>query len=287
MSAARGAGARLALGLALAGAGCGGDEELPQTRSPAPDSAVVWAFGDMHAAHPDAPKVVGQAREPARGRVLYTGDVYPEGTAEDFRTNFDAVYAPLARRTLPTPGNHEWGNRAVGYYPYWSRARGVRQRPFYSVRIGGWEILSLNSESGTRPGSAQLRWLRGRLRRPGTCRIAFWHRPRFSAGTEHGDDPAVAPLWDALRGRARIVVAGHDHNLQRLRAKDGITQFVSGAGGARSYGVDREDPRLVFGADDRLGALRLELRPGEARHVFVDLEGRELDRGRIACSDAG
>lgn len=46
---------------------------------------------------------------------------------------------------------------------------------------------------------------------PGTCRLA-WHRPRFTAG-KHADARDVAPLWEALRGRAKIVVNGHDHNM--------------------------------------------------------------------------
>ena len=53
--------------------------------------------------------------------------------------------------------------------------------------------------------------------------------------------------------------------MQRLQPIDGITSFVSGAGGARHYDLRRDDPRLAFADDRHDGALRLRLRRGEAR----------------------
>jgi hypothetical protein len=60
----------------------------------------------------------------------------------------------------------------------------------------------------------------------------FWHRPRFSAGTVHGDAPDVTPLWNAIRGHARLVLNGHDHVMLRYRPRDGLTEYVAGSGGA-------------------------------------------------------
>jgi hypothetical protein len=130
-----------------------------------------------------------------------------------------------------------------------------------------------------------VRWLRKRVARPGTCRLAFWHRPRFNAG-EHGDARDVAPLWDALRGRAKLVINGHDHNMQRFDPIDGITQYVSGAGGHSLYRLADSPPRLAFGASQTYGALRIELRPGRARLAFVSVDGRILDLNVVRCSPA-
>ena len=90
-------------------------------------------------------------------------------------------------------------------------------------------------------------------------------------------------MWNALRGRATVVVNGHDHDMQRLVPVDGITQFVSGAGGASSYAVDRSDPRLAFGDAGTNGALRLELTPGLARFAFITTAGATLDSGAVPC----
>ena len=120
----------------------------------------------------------------------------------------------------PTPGNHEWANRAEGYDPYWKAAGLVTNRHFYSFRTAGWEIISLNSESGLERGSPQRRWLERRVRRRGTCRIAFWHRPFQNAGrplgTVAGDGRAgQAVRWCPALPRARRRPPGR---LRRLTA---------------------------------------------------------------------
>jgi hypothetical protein len=127
-----------------------------------------------------------------------------------------------------------------------------------------------------------VRWLRERVRDPGSCRLAFWHRPRYSAGRYRGAAD-VQPLWDALAGRARLVVSAHDHNMQRFEPVDGITQYVSGAGGHGLYRFRRRDPRMAFGESGAYGALRIELRPGRARLAFVSSGGRILDVHVITC----
>ena len=90
----------------------------------------------------------------------------------------------------------------------------------------------------------------------------------------------MQPLWDALKGHAVMVLSGNDHDMQRFKPVDGITQFVSGAGGDDSYELD-DDPRLAFGNDTDDGALRLELRPGVAEHAFITVAGEEMDHGTI------
>ena len=265
----------------------GGDED-PAPRAPSGvfirsvpgRSAVVWAVGDNDDTAGGRAVADLLDRRPF-DRLLYLGDVYETGTAEEFRTRYDAILGRFAKRTAPTPGNHEWGNRAVGYDPYWRAVHGKPTPAYYDFAAGGWEILSLNSEAPRDGGSAQLRWLRGELEGGGTCRLAFWHQPRYSAG-RHGDEPDMAPLVDALRGRAAITVTGHDHNLQRYRDRGGITHLVSGAGGRSIYEVE-EDPLLAFADDESPGAVRLDLRPGRADVTFVAANGRVLDRSSVSC----
>jgi len=188
----------------------------------------------------------------------------------------------VAAKTSPVVGNHEAATRHRGYERYWRRKLGRPMPAWYVVREGGWELIGLDSELPHDAGSPQLRWLTEQLAPETTCRIAFWHRPRFSAG-KHGDQPDMQPVWEALRGHAVAVVAGHDHDLQRLKPIDGIVQFVSGAGGRELYPVDREDERLAFGDDTHYGALRLDLRPGTADWSFVAADGSVLDKGTLRC----
>jgi hypothetical protein len=246
-------------------------------------SAVVWAVGDGGTDSREAARVAQLIADGDVDRLLYLGDVYPEGTAEDFETNYEPTYGALAALTAPTPGNHDAPLAAEGYEPYWEEALGAPAPPYYAFRVSGWEVLSLNSEIDHDPGSPQVQWLRGRVATGGDCRIAFWHRPRFSASLNHGDQADIEPLWEAVRGHARIVLNGHDHAMQRFRPHEGITQLVSGAGGASLYEIDESDPRLRFSNDSDYGALRLELRPQQARYSFVTATGEVLDRGNASC----
>jgi hypothetical protein len=276
----------LALALAVAAAVASLGVGAPAWQPPQSGRAVVWAVGDAAAPGPAARRVATAIRNARPDRFLYLGDVYEYGTATEFRRSYDPLYGSLAGITEPTPGNHEWGNRFSGYYPYWRAKKGGMQPPWSSVQTAGWELLNLNSQAAHGPGSPQLRWLERTLAAGGDCRIAFWHRPRFSAGLVHGDAPDVAPLWNALRGRARAVLSGHEHDLQRLRPRGRLTQYVAGAGGRSRYPLSRTDPRLAWGRDDRDGALRIVLAPGSATFEFRDAAGRVLDRSRTTCSPA-
>lgn len=248
--------------------------------------ATLWAVGDA-GADTDGTRAV--ARLIARGdpdRVLYLGDVYPRGTASDFADGYRPVWGRFNRITAPTPGNHEWDTRHEGYLPYWERVHGTPMPLHYSFRVGRWQLISVTTEDLDEMLDDQIEWLRAKLAaqaRFGSCRIAFWHRPVESAGLAHGDDPRLEPLWDELAGRARIVVAAHDHAMQRLRKRAGITPLISGAGGFSNDRIDENDPRLRFGDDRRDGALRILLRGRRARLAFVAANGKVLDRSRVWC----
>ncbi len=158
---------------------------------------------------------------------------------------------------------------------------GERPPAYYAFRAGGWEILGVNGEQ--RDWEPVAAWLRARAGEGGNCRIAFWHRPRYTAGHHQGGNLHAERYWEAVEGGARIILNGHDHNMQRMRERDGIVQFISGAGGRRLYPVDERDPRLAFANDRRYGALRLLLSPGRARWRFVTARGQRLDTGTLDC----
>jgi hypothetical protein len=278
-------------------AGCGGvyasgkgtsasPSKLGYTPAPASaDRAVIWAVGDAASAGRRPNRLAGLIRLAQPDRLVYLGDVYETGTAREFRAYYEPRYGRLAPITLPTPGNHEWPNRNVGYFPYWRAKRGHPLPPWYKRHIAGWDLISLNSQAPHGTHSAQIHWLESTLAgQPGDCRIAFWHRPRYTHG-RHDSAPDLNPLWNRLAGHARIVLSGHDHNLQRHRARKGIYQYVAGAGGRPRYQLRPGSPTLVWGRDDVNGALRIVLRPGIALLEFRGERGHVLDRSRVRCSE--
>jgi hypothetical protein len=272
--------ATLACAAVLTGCG-GGDRGLGKLDPDAPDRGVaVWAVGDGGADDDDDKQVARLIARDDPTHVIYLGDVYDSGTPADFRV-FADVFGDLVNRMWPTPGNHEWESHATGYDPFW-RATAGRPLPHrYARRAGGWTLLSVNSETPDDPG--QLRWLATRTRGDGTCRIAFWHTPRFNAGKHRNQEIDVDGLWDAVAGRAAIVLSGHDHNLQRFHPVDGTTQYIAGAGGRGHHDVREEDPRLAFAEDNTDGALRIVLASGAADLQFIATDGTVLDHSSVEC----
>jgi hypothetical protein len=247
------------------------------------EHAVVWVAGDVATPGARADRVAALVRRGRPDRFIYLGDVYETGTPADFRRWYHPRFGRLAHITLPTIGNHEWDNRFRGYYPYWARRKGHRHPPWSASRVAGWEIVNLNSQAPHGTHSPQIAWLEDAVEGPGDCRIAFMHRPRYSAGA-YGGAPDLNPLWNRLSGRARIVLSGHDHNLQRHTPQRGLTQYVVGAGGRGRYALHRGSPTLAWGRDNVDGALRMLLRPGRALLEFRAPGGALLDRSRATCT---
>jgi hypothetical protein len=241
---------------------------------------IVWAVGDGGNGSAQARALAHTIAADHPRRVLYLGDVYETGTARDFKRRFATVYGSLAKRMDPTPGNHDWPNHRTGYGPYWRKVKGKPLPYHYAYSLAGWRIVSLNSQT---PGNAaQLRFLRRQLGGSG-CVLAFMHRPRFNAGQHADEQRDVQAIWRLLRGRAALLLSGHDHDLQRFRPVDGVVQIVAGAGGRERYAVHKSDPRLAFANDSADGALRMQLQPGRARLQIVRADGHVLDRSTVRC----
>ena len=252
-------------------------------------SSTVWAVGDGAAAGSTDDQVGAMIAQDPFDAFLYLGDVYDSGTSAEFAYYNDA-YGSYKSKSFPTPGNHEWGNRATGYDPYWGA--GFSAPHYYSFDVGGWHLISLNSEEASGAGSAQLSWLQADLAsHPGTCTLAYWHRPRYTATSRVdstfsiGDDSRTNAMWQALAGRASIALAGHAHNYQRLNPIDGITELIVGTGGEGNehHTFTGPDSRLAASNDADFGALKLVLEAGRADFSMRKLGGGVLDSGSIAC----
>jgi Calcineurin-like phosphoesterase len=257
---------------------------IAATGAQADQRAVVWAVGDAATPGVRADRVARRVRLGRPDRFLYLGDVYETGTLAEFRRWYHPRFGRLAHITSPTLGNHEWDNRFKGYYRYWARQKGRRYPPWSKTELAGWELFNLNSQAPHGRDSPQIRWLERRLQgATGDCRLAFWHRPRYSEGA-YGGAPDLQPFWNRLAGRAQIVLSGHDHNLQRHRPQQGIAQYVAGAGGRPRYKLHSGSSTLAWATDAVDGALRMVLKPGRALLEFRSPAGRLLDRSRVSCS---
>ncbi|MGQ0843455.1 MAG: metallophosphoesterase family protein [Sporichthyaceae bacterium] len=217
---------------------------------------------------------VAAAQQPAL--VLTLGDnQYSKGTLAQYRAEYDrSSWGRLKAITNPVPGNHEYQTRrAAGYFAYFDNPP-----PYYAYDGGcGWRGYALNSEIEL---TEQLAWLRRDLaEHPDVPVLAAWHTPRYSSGTEHGNNPQVQPLVDALAGRTGIVLNGHEHNYERFAPVGGLREFVVGTGGTSDYPFGAP----VVGSEQRIadtpGVLRLDLQPAGYTWAFLDSDNTSLDQG--------
>src|SRR5262249_55485226 len=139
---------------------------------------------------------------------------------------------------------------ASAYSSYFGAAAGDPKKGYYSYDLGAWHIIALNSEckevGGCDANSQQGVWLQQDLAQHATaCTLAYFHKPLFSSGAKHGNDPEMKPLWQILyTGGADVVINGHDHDYERFAPQDpegradashGIREFVVGTGGKNSH----------------------------------------------------
>jgi hypothetical protein len=101
-------------------------------------------------------------------------------------------------------------------------------------------------------------------------------------------------VWNTLYAfGADVVLAGHDHDYERLAPVDpagnpdprrGIRSFVVGTGGRSHYPFPRALPISEVRHGDTFGVLVLTLEPSSYRWEFVPAPGRESrDAGTGAC----
>jgi hypothetical protein len=93
-------------------------------------------------------------------------------------------------------------------------------------------------------------------------------------------------MWDALAAAgADLVLAGHDHDYERLGPVDGMRSFVVGTGGRSLYELVRlPDPATALRANDSYGLLLLTLHDGSYDWRFVPAVGSSLvDLGTAEC----
>ena len=234
------------------------------------------------------------------GTVMALGDLaYPNGTAEDFKC-YDKTWGRVKNRTRPAVGNHEFHSVDANYYfQYFGAAAGDPKSGYYSYELGSWHIVVLNSEcaqvGGCGAGSPEEKWLRSDLAaHPVGCTLAYFHKPRFSSGLNHGNDPEVGAFWQALYDyNAELILNGHDHDYERFAPQDpngkwdpkrGIREFVVGTGGKnlREFGLHKANSELRN--NNAFGVLKLTLKATGYDWEFIPEAGKSFaDSGSGNC----
>jgi acid phosphatase type 7 len=189
------------------------------------------AFGDSGGGGIDQRSLVDQMDSFPQQLIIHTGDLaYDHGTINDIEDTVFGFYADLFRHLpfFPASGNHDYETlqgapfRAVFALPGDER--------WYSYDWGRIHFVALDTEASY---STQAAWLDADLAATTLpWKVVYFHRPPYSSG-QHGSDTslrsALEPIFE--RHHVQLVLAGHDHNYERMTPQRGIQYVVTGGGG--------------------------------------------------------
>jgi hypothetical protein len=242
--------------------------------------------------------------------VLTLGDEqYNSGKLTDFLTSYDPTWGRFKDITHPAIGNHELGTTgASGYFNYFGDNAtplepGCRSncKAWYSYTVGNWRIITLNTECGTNnnnclAGSEQDLWLQAQLasaNAAGQCKLVVSHHPKWSSSSFAATDIDQL-VQDMYAGHTDMYLTGHMHGYERFAPQNpagqldtaaGITEIISGTGGAFFTGFLAIQPNSLVHNNDTYGVLKLVLHQHSADFHFVrdPTSGLFSDSGTVTC----
>jgi acid phosphatase type 7 len=279
----------------------GAKASLTAAKQPTDDDPVLIGAGDIaDCSDLSGAEATAKLLEANPGTVMAIGDLaYPDGTRENFAC-YEKTWGRVKSRTRPAVGNHEFHSTdATFYFEYFGPVAGDPKNGFYSYDLGSWHIIVLNSEckqvGGCDSGSRQEKWLRDDLAsHPASCTLAYLHKPLFSSGGAHGNDPEIRPFVQALYdAHADLIVAGHDHDYERFAPQSpagsadpnlGIREFVAGTGGKSHRTFTAPRPNSEVRDNTAFGVLKFVLHPHGYDWLFIPEAGKSFtDSGSGQC----
>lgn len=254
------------------------------------DNVLVGA-GDIATCDRDQDELTAELLDTIPGTVFTLGDnAYKDGTYTEYIECYDPSWGRHKSRTMPLPGNHEYNTSgAAGYFQYFDNIES-----YYAYEMGSWRIYALNSEIDISAASPQVIWLKEDLAaNPSQCVLAYWHRPRWSSGEKHGDNPEMQTVWQMFYDAgAELVINGHEHHYERFAEMDGsgaevsagLREFVVGTGGAGLYPIGTPHAASQVRDDSTFGILKLTLHETGYDWEFVPILGSTFtDSGSGNC----
>ncbi len=235
--------------------------------------------------------------------VFADGDhAYGHATDNDFARSYDPTWGRAKLRTIPVIGRHDYDSlNAAGYFNYFGPAAGDPTKGYYSIDLGAWHIVSLNSlctyvSGGCGVGSPEETWLANDLAsHTQACTLALFHEPLYTSSSQVTPNTAVQPLWqDLYNHNVDLIVNGHAHNYERFAPQDangnldtarGIIEIIAGTGGEGHYSFNSTvAPNSLVRNSDTFGVLQLTLHQSSFDWKFIPVAGMTFtDSGTQAC----
>jgi hypothetical protein len=268
-------------------------QAVTSTSLPTATTEVPLRFaviGDYGSGNQNEANVAGLVNSWSPEFVITVGDNnYPSGQPETIDANVGQFYHSYIEpytggygegadqnRFFPTLGNHDYDtNMAQSYFDYFALPGNER---YYDFTWGPVHFFALNSDprepDGVASNSTQAAWLQSVMAQSqAPWQVVYFHAAPYSSGL-HGSTDWMR--WPFLEWGADAVLAGHDHDYERLSI-GGLPYIVNGLGGGAIYPVgDPIDGSQVRYSGDH-GAMLVEATPTSLTFQFASYDGQVID----------
>ena len=241
------------------------------------DPVRFLAFGDSGGGGSDQHALLQRMFEFPSDLIIHTGDIaYDDGTIGQFEDNVFGVYAELFRNLpfYPAAGNHEYNTLQGAPFRDVFALPGDSGEKWYSYDWGGVHFAALDTEASY---ATQAAWLDQDLAATSLpWKIVYLHRPPYSSG-DHGSDTSLrtklAPVLE--KHGVQLVLAGHDHNYERMIPQRGVAYVVTGGGGKGTRSVGRSSFTAL--SEEVIHFVYVEVATDELVLHAIDATGGEFD----------
>ncbi len=250
--------------------------------APTADTDMVrfLAFGDSGGGGSDQYSLLEQMYTVPYELMIHTGDLaYDSGTIGQVEDTVFGVYGDLFRNIpfFPASGNHDYGTMQGA--PFRDVFNLPGNEKWYSYDWGHVHFVALDTEADY---STQMTWLEQDLAantRP--WKIIYMHRPPYSSGL-HGSDTTLRNKLQPIAERygVQLVLAGHDHDYERMKPQNGVAYVVTGGGGIGTRSVGTSS--FTDFAEDVIHFAYVEVGVDELVLHAIDATGREFDSMVVA-----
>lgn len=255
-----------------------------RTAPAADDSKPVRfvAFGDSGGGGGDQYALLDQMFKFPYQLMIHTGDIaYDHGSIGQFEDNVFGVYAELFKNVpfFPAAGNHEYETQGAAPFRDVFALPGDSGEKWYSYDWGRVHFAALDTEADY---ATQAAWLDQDLAAsPLPWKIVYFHRPPYSSGG-HGSDTTLRAYFSAVfeRNHVQLVLAGHDHDYERMIPQGGVEYVVTGGGGKGTRSVGTSS--FTAFSDEVIHFVYVEVNADDLVLHAIDGTGKEFDSVVIA-----
>ena len=244
------------------------------------NSTKILAFGDSGTGSTKQQEVADSMRKVCDNLgcdfgVMLGDNFYEDGVGHvddrQFYDKFEKPYSPIGIPFYVSLGNHDDRGDTEAQVEYTKRSRWWKMpAKYYEKIIGDVQLIAIDSNDFDRE---QREFVAEKLRNSSSrWKIVFGHHPIHSYGM-HGDTSRLRKdLLPLLCEYGSMYLAGHDHDLQVLRADCGLPLVISGA--AAKLRSTKKGSRSLW-ASSQYGFARLEIKRNHFT-VYMHDEGGKV-----------